>query len=57
MIQNLVWATGNNLVALPLAAGILYQSGILLGPAMGAVLIDSKCRCNRYQCAHDILVG
>jgi Cu2+-exporting ATPase len=39
MIQNLVWATGYNLVALPLAAGVLYQSGILLSPAMGAVLM------------------
>lgn len=40
MIQNLVWATGYNVVALPLAAGILYQSGIMLSPAMGAVLMS-----------------
>ena len=39
MIQNLVWATGYNLVALPLAAGVLYKSGILLSPAAGAVLM------------------
>ena len=39
MIQNLIWATGYNLVALPLAAGILYQQGILLSPAAGAVLM------------------
>jgi Cu2+-exporting ATPase len=40
MIQNLVWATGYNVVALPLAAGVLYQSGILLSPAAGAVLMS-----------------
>ena len=40
MIQNLVWATGYNVVALPLAAGILYKSGILLSPAVGAVLMS-----------------
>jgi P-type Cu2+ transporter len=39
MIQNLVWATGYNVVALPLAAGILYKQGILLSPAAGAVLM------------------
>lgn len=40
MIQNLAWATGYNLVALPLAAGVLYKIGILLSPAMGAVLMS-----------------
>ncbi len=39
MIQNLIWATGYNIVALPLAAGILYKKGILLSPAAGAVLM------------------
>lgn len=39
MIQNLVWATGYNIVALPLAAGVLYNQGILLTPATGAVLM------------------
>ncbi len=39
MIQNLVWATGYNIVALPLAAGVLYRQGILLSPAVGAVLM------------------
>jgi P-type Cu2+ transporter len=39
MIQNLVWATGYNVVALPLAAGILYKQGILLSPAAGAALM------------------
>ena len=40
MIQNLAWATGYNVVALPLAAGVLYKSGILLNPATGAVLMS-----------------
>lgn len=40
MIQNLVWATGYNVIALPLAAGVLYQYGIMLSPAMGAVLMS-----------------
>ncbi|WP_444684799.1 copper-translocating P-type ATPase [Alkalicoccus luteus] len=40
MIQNLWWAAGYNIIALPLAAGILYQAGILLTPAVGAVLMS-----------------
>lgn len=40
MIQNLGWATGYNIVALPLAAGVLYKIGILLSPAIGAVLMS-----------------
>jgi len=40
MTQNLVWATGYNVVAIPLAAGVLYSRGILLSPAMGAVLMS-----------------
>jgi P-type Cu2+ transporter len=40
MIQNLVWATGYNTFAIPLAAGVLYKYGILLSPAMGAVLMS-----------------
>lgn len=39
MIQNLLWATGYNLVAMPLAAGVLYSKGIMLSPAIGAVLM------------------
>jgi Cu2+-exporting ATPase len=39
MIQNLIWATGYNVVALPLAAGVFYKLGILLSPAAGAVLM------------------
>ena len=39
MIQNLIWATGYNVVAIPLAAGIFYSQGLLLSPAAGAVLM------------------
>ncbi len=39
MTQNLVWAAGYNVVALPLAAGILAPVGILLSPAVGAILM------------------
>jgi Cu2+-exporting ATPase len=40
MVQNLRWATGYNVVALPLAAGVLYKIGILLSPAVGAILMS-----------------
>jgi Cu2+-exporting ATPase len=40
MIQNLVWATGYNIIALPLAAGVLYSWNIMLSPAAGAVLMS-----------------
>lgn len=40
MVQNLLWATGYNLFAIPLAAGVLYSFGILLSPAVGAVLMS-----------------
>ena len=40
MIQNLVWATGYNAFAIPLAAGILYPAGIILSPAVGAALMS-----------------
>ncbi len=42
MIQNLIWATGYNVVALPLAAGVLYNWGIMLSPAAGAVLMSAS---------------
>ncbi len=40
MIQNLIWATGYNVVALPLAAGVLAPWGILLSPAIGALFMS-----------------
>jgi Cu2+-exporting ATPase len=40
MIQNLIWATGYNVVALPLAAGVLAPVGILLSPALGALFMS-----------------
>lgn len=40
MIQNLVWATGYNAVAIPLAAGVLFKAGVTLTPAAGAVLMS-----------------
>lgn len=42
MIQNLLWATGYNAFAIPLAAGIFYPFGILLTPAAGAVLMSAS---------------
>ena len=42
MIQNLVWATGYNGVALPLAAGVLAPWGIVLAPAVGALLMSAS---------------
>ena len=40
MVQNLWWAAGYNVVAIPLAAGVLARQGILLSPAVGAVLMS-----------------
>ena len=40
MVQNLIWATGYNVIALPLAAGVLYKWNIMLSPAMGAALMS-----------------
>jgi len=40
MKQNLLWATGYNAFAIPLAAGLLYGWGFLLSPAMGAILMS-----------------
>jgi Cu2+-exporting ATPase len=40
MIQNFIWATGYNVVAIPLAAGVLYSAGILINPALGALLMS-----------------
>ena len=40
MKQNLLWATAYNVVAIPLAAGVLYKAGIVLSPAIGAVFMS-----------------
>ena len=40
MVQNLVWATGYNIVAVPLAAGVLAPIGVLLPPAAAAILMS-----------------
>lgn len=40
MVQNLVWATGYNAVAIPLAAGVLAPIGVVLSPAIGALLMS-----------------
>ena len=40
MLQNLGWATGYNIIAIPLAAGVLFPLGILLSPAIGAVFMS-----------------
>jgi Cu2+-exporting ATPase len=42
MQQNLAWATGYNIIAIPLAAGVLYNLGILLSPAVGAILMSAS---------------
>ncbi len=42
MRQNLLWATGYNVIAIPLAAGVLYGQGILLPPAAGAILMTAS---------------
>jgi Cu2+-exporting ATPase len=42
MIQNLWWATGYNVITIPLAAGVLYSAGIMLSPALGAVFMSAS---------------
>ncbi len=42
MVQNLVWATGYNVIAIPLAAGVFASAGILLSPAVGGVLMSAS---------------
>jgi len=42
MLQNLWWAAGYNIVAIPLAAGLLAAWGVLLTPAVGAVLMSAS---------------
>ena len=40
MVQNLAWGAGYNIVAIPLAAGLFYGAGVVLAPAIGAVLMS-----------------
>ncbi len=40
MVQNLIWATGYNVIAIPLAAGVLYKASIVLSPEVGAILMS-----------------
>lgn len=40
MLQNLLWATGYNAIAIPLAAGVAYRWGVIMTPAMGAALMS-----------------
>ena len=42
MLQNLWWAAGYNIFAIPLAAGVLAWAGILLAPALGAILMSAS---------------
>jgi Cu2+-exporting ATPase len=41
MIENLLWAVGYNLIAIPLAAGVLYPT-FVLSPALGAILMSAS---------------
>lgn len=42
MVQNLIWASGYNVIAIPLAAGVAYGAGILLSPALGAAVMSAS---------------
>jgi len=42
MIQNLIWASGYNILAVPLAAGVLASIGFVLSPAVGAILMSAS---------------
>jgi Cu2+-exporting ATPase len=42
MVQNLWWAAGYNIVAIPLAAGVLARYGVILSPAVGAILMSAS---------------
>ena len=40
MVQNLGWAEGYNIIAIPLAAGVLISAGVIITPAIGAVVMS-----------------
>ena len=42
MVQNLAWGAGYNLIAIPLAAGVLAFAGISLSPAVGAIIMSAS---------------
>jgi Cu2+-exporting ATPase len=42
MIENLIWAAGYNVLAIPLAAGVLAWAGLTLSPAVGAILMSAS---------------
>ncbi|MCE5213359.1 MAG: heavy metal translocating P-type ATPase, partial [Methanobacterium sp.] len=42
MVQNLLWGTGYNVFAIPVAAGVLFAYGIILTPAAGAILMSAS---------------
>lgn len=42
MIENLLWGTGYNLLAIPIAAGVLFTYGIIITPAVGAILMSAS---------------
>src|SRR5207302_10600050 len=58
MIQNLWWAAGYNIAAIPLAAGLLAGWGLVLSPALGAVLSAvgtvSVAVCAQPHCGHRV---
>ena len=42
MVQNLIWATGYNTIAVPMAAGITFGTGFLMTPAIAAVFMSAS---------------
>jgi P-type Cu2+ transporter len=42
MVQNLIWATGYNAVAIPMAAGITFGTGFMMTPAVAAVFMSAS---------------
>lgn len=41
-VQNLIWATGYNTIAIPMAAGITFRNGFVMTPSVGAVLMSAS---------------